>query len=117
MDHPNFKELWKNQPSSTPDIATLNASLNTYKRKNLRNMILAFASQLIPIIVCILIWIYYDSAYITTKLGLSLIIVGILLFLFNYSSFLSNFQRINTSASNKEHLQNLSKQPSSVIYS
>lgn len=109
MDNHNFnmKDIWQGQKVSAPDVEEILANVRAFKRDNFRKMVLAFISQIIPIIATVFVLIYVKPMFLTTKLGIILLLVAIVLYLFQYGSFYSYFQKLDNMSSNKVYLQNL----------
>lgn len=77
----DFKELWNRGKASAPDVSEIFARANrmnlAMRRKIWRgNIVLS-----ITILLMIFVWWYYQPQFITTKIGLILIIGAILAFL------------------------------------
>ena len=77
----DFKELWNRGKASTPDVSEIFAKANQLNRR-IRNKIWRGNIILsLTILFMIFIWWYYQPQMITTKIGLTLVILAILSFL------------------------------------
>ncbi|UUF15121.1 MULTISPECIES: hypothetical protein [Flavobacterium] len=110
MDNDNnidFKDLWKKQSVSQPDMQDLLVRVNKFKRAGLRSLwitnILLFATTAFIVFV----WIYYQPQFILTKIGIIVTILAMMIYLFVYNKLLSTYKNIETTQTNQEYLQNL----------
>ena len=109
MDNNNidFKDLWKKQTVSQPDMEDLLARLQQFKKTSLRclwitNLLLFATSAFI-----IFIWFYYQPQFISTKIGIVLTILAMMIYLLVYNKLLGNYKNIATTQTNQEYLQKL----------
>jgi predicted signal transduction protein with EAL and GGDEF domain len=109
MDNNNidFKDLWKKQTVNQPDMEDLLARLQQFKKVGLRclwitNLLLFATSAFI-----IFIWFYYQPQFISTKIGIVLTILGMMIYLLVYNKLLGNYKNIATTQTNQEYLQKL----------
>jgi 4-amino-4-deoxy-L-arabinose transferase-like glycosyltransferase len=110
MDNDNnidFKDLWKKQSVSQPDMQDLLARLTKFKKAGLRNLwiinILLFATSAF----IVFIWIYYQPQFFSTKFGIIFTILAMMIYLFAHNKLLSQYKNIETTQTNQEYLQNL----------
>ncbi|MDB4922390.1 hypothetical protein [Mucilaginibacter sp.] len=77
----DFKELWNRGKASAPDVSEIFAKADRLNRK-IRNKILRGNIILsLTIVLTAFIWWYYQPQMITTKIGLILMIIAIVVFL------------------------------------
>ena len=107
MDTNNFKDLWQKQTTSQPGIEDFLLRLKNFKRANVRKIIITNILLLVTCGFIIYIWYYYQPRLLTTKLGIILTILAILIFLFSYNKLFSIYTRIDQSQSNNNYLKNL----------
>jgi len=103
----NFKDLWKKQTINQPDIQDLLTRVSKFKKAALRslwisNILLGLTSAFI-----IFIWIYYQPQFISTKIGIVLVILAMVIYLFVYNKLLSSYKNIDATQTNQEYLQKL----------
>ncbi|WP_343615471.1 hypothetical protein [Flavobacterium sp.] len=103
----NFKDLWKKQTINQPDIQDLLTRVSKFKKAALRslwisNILLGLTSAFI---ICI--WIYYQPQFISTKIGIVLVILAMVIYLFVYNKLLSSYKNIDATQTNQEYLQKL----------
>ncbi|CAA9197525.1 hypothetical protein FLA105534_01687 [Flavobacterium bizetiae] len=109
MDNNNidFKDLWKKQAVNKPNIEDLLARLKQFKKASLRslwrtNILLAVTSAFI-----IFIWYRYQPEFISTKIGIILAILAMVMYVGVYNRVLSTFKNIDSTQTNQEYLQQL----------
>lgn len=109
MDNNNidFKDLWKKQAVNKPNIEDLLARLKQFKKASLRslwrtNILLAATSAFI-----IFIWYRYQPEFISTKIGIILAILAMVMYVGVYNRVLSTFKHIDSTQTNQEYLQQL----------
>ncbi|MFH7002863.1 hypothetical protein [Flavobacterium bizetiae] len=109
MDNNNidFKDLWKKQAVNKPNIEDLLARLKQFKKASLRslwrtNILLAGTSAFI-----IFIWYRYQPEFISTKIGIILAILAMVMYVGVYNRVLSTFKNIDSTQTNQEYLQQL----------
>lgn len=109
MDNNNidFKDLWKKQTVNKPNIEDLLARLKQFKKASLRslwrtNILLAATSAFI-----IFIWYRYQPEFISSKIGIILTILAMVMYVGVYNKVLSTFKNIDSTHTNQEYLQQL----------
>lgn len=103
----DFKDLWKKQPVSQPNIEELLSKLKHFKRTSLRILII---TNILLIATCLFIgfiWYYFQPQYTTTKIGIILTILAMVIYLFVYNKLILIYQNIDNTQSNNEYLQKL----------
>ena len=103
----DFKALWQQQPVSQPDMKDLMARLHQFKQSNIRRLI---KTNILLIATCLFIgfiWYYYQPQFITTKMGIVITILAMVIFLFVYNSMFALFNKIDDTSDNTHYLQNL----------
>src|SRR5215203_5488049 len=109
MDSNNidFKDLWKKQAVSQPNIEDLLARLKQFKKAGLKslwitNIILAATSAFI-----VFVWYYYQPQFISTKIGIVLVILAMVIYVAVYNRLLGVYKDIDTTQTNQEYLNKL----------
>jgi len=103
----DFKNLWKQQTAEKPSIEELLGKLKGFKKENIRKLV---ATNILLIITCIfigLIWYYYQPQMLTTKIGIVVVILAMVIFLIAYNQLFMNFYRLDNNLTNNEYLQSL----------
>jgi hypothetical protein len=103
----DFKDLWKKQTVSQPNIEDLLSRLKQFKKANLRSLwktnILLFATSAFILFV----WYYYQPQFISSKIGIVLAIIAMTMYVLVYNRSLKDFKDIDTTQTNHEYLQKL----------
>ncbi|CAC9973381.1 hypothetical protein [Flavobacterium panici] len=110
MDNDNnidFKDLWKKQSVSQPDMQDLLARVNKFKRAGLRSLWITNMLLFATTAFIVFVWIYYQPQFISTKIGIIVTILAMMIYLFVYNKLLSTYKSIETTQTNQEYLQNL----------
>ncbi|MDR6763017.1 membrane protein YdbS with pleckstrin-like domain [Flavobacterium sp. 2755] len=110
MDNDNnidFKDLWKKQSVSQPDMQDLLVRVNKFKRAGLRSLWITNMLLFATTAFIVFVWIYYQPQFISTKIGIILTILAMMIYLFVYNKLLSAYKNIETTQTNQEYLQNL----------
>ncbi|MCF8255900.1 MAG: hypothetical protein K9H61_09700 [Bacteroidia bacterium] len=103
----NFNELWAKQTSPPPNTENLLVQVKKLKKANLRKLLLTNILLLATSIFIILIWVKYQPQFISTKIGIILIILAMTIFLFVYNKSYSLFKNGKNWQSNKDYLKDL----------
>lgn len=109
MDNNNidFKDLWKKQAVSQPDMEDLLSRLKKFKKANLRSLwrtnILLFAASAFILFV----WYYYQPQFISSKIGIVLGIVAMAMYVLVYNRSLKDFKNSDATHTNHDYLQQL----------
>jgi len=103
----NFKDLWQKQKISPANMDDLLLKLNQYKKVNLRKLILSNFLLLATSAFIVFIWYNNPAQLLTTKIGIVLVILAMLIFLFVYNQLFPSLKRLDSKQSNNNYLQNL----------
>lgn len=104
MSSDNFKSLWNQQSTAMPDTKLLLEKAMGLKKKT-RNKIIAMNLLLFATSVFIIaIIIYYDPQMITTKLGVVLTIIAMVVFVSATNMMNKDVFKNNATSSTKEYL-------------
>ncbi|AWK03224.1 hypothetical protein HYN56_02900 [Flavobacterium crocinum] len=103
----DFKDLWKKQSVSQPDMKDLLLRVGKFKKTALRSLwitnILLFATGAF----IIFIWMYYQPQFISTKIGIVLTILAMVIYVLVYNRLLKIYNSIDAEQSNHDYLQKL----------
>ena len=103
----DFKNLWKQQTVSPPNIEELLSKLNHFKKISLRKLILTNVLLIATIAFIIFIGYYYQPEFVSTKIGIILNILAMMIFLLVYNKLAVFYKTIDGTQSNSEYLQKL----------
>lgn len=103
----DFKNIWKQQTSNKPNLEELLGKLKKFRNQNLRKLILANVALVTTSILIAFIWYIYQPQMITTKIGIVLVILAMVIFLLAYNKMFMIFYKIDQTQTNSEYLQSL----------
>lgn len=103
----DLKNIWKQHSSEQPDKTELLAKLKRYKKANLRKIALTNIALLLTCGFIIFVWIYFQPQYISTKIGIILCVLGMLLYLWFYNRLTRCLKTIDSTDSTHDYVQNL----------
>ena len=109
MDNNNidFKDLWKKQTINQPNIEDLMARLKQFKKAAVRSLWFANFLLAITSVFIIFIWYYFQPQFISTKIGIVLVILSMAFYLTFYNRLMNNYKNIDANQTNHEYLQKL----------
>lgn len=103
----NFNELWSKQKTGKPDTQDLVSKMNKFKTANLKRLILTNLKLIATSLFIILVWVYYQPQLITTKIGIILCVLAMVIFLIAYNQSFTLFRKTSNALSNAEYLKDL----------
>ncbi|EFK36322.1 Uncharacterised protein [Chryseobacterium gleum] len=103
----DFKNIWKQQTSNKPNMEELLGKLKKFRNQNLRRLVFANIGLIATSLLILFIWYHYQPEMITTKIGIVLVVLGMVIFLLAYNKMFMVFYKIDQTQSNNEYLQNL----------
>ena len=87
-DNLDFKLLWKEQKSEIPNVKEVIENGKKYKKKQFVKLLFLNAILLLTSIFIAFIWYFYQPERITTKIGIIIVIFGMLVYLFIYNKMI-----------------------------
>lgn len=105
----NLKELWNKQDTAIPDTKELFEKMNAFKKNNFRKVVLTNGLLILTSTFIIFIWYYFQPEMISTKLGIVLVILAMVLFLFVSNQTLPLLAKVDYDLDSKESLKQLLK--------
>jgi amino acid permease len=108
-DNIDFKGLWAKQAVGLPDADDLFLKLHHLKKSNLKKLVLTNLVLIATSVFIVYIWYYFQPQFISTKIGIVLTILAMVVYLFAYNQLLPSFRKTTTDLSNQEYLQTLMK--------
>ena len=103
----DFKDLWKQQAVNPPNIEELLSKLKQFKRVSLRKLIITNMLLVATSAFIVFIWYKYQPEFISTKIGIVLVIFAMMVYLFVYNKIGTFYKTIDSAQSNSEYLQKL----------
>ena len=101
----DFKVLWSKQTAAQPKIDELFSNFAKIKKKNLKTIVAVNLSMAATIVYILFLGFYFEPKMLSTKIGISMIILGIIIYLFFYNKLIPSFKKISENMSNSEFLQ------------
>ena len=105
----DLKKIWNTQKVETPNVEVLYAKANKLKSKSFIKLIVVNVTLLLTIAFIGFIWYYYQPEFVTTKVGIILTILAIIIFLLPFNKQFSLLSKSKTEPTIKEFLQQLIK--------
>lgn len=103
----DFKNIWKQQASNKPNMEELLGRLKKFRNENLRRLIFTNIALIATCLGIAFIWFRYQPQMVTTKIGIVLVILAMVIFLLAYNRMFMFFYKTDTTQSNNEYLQSL----------
>lgn len=103
----DFKDLWKKQSVSQPNMKDLLERVNTFKKAALRSLWIVNILLLTTSAFIIFIWIYYQPQFVSTKIGIIVTILAMMLYVFVYNKLSGEYKNIDSTQTNQEYLHKL----------
>lgn len=103
----DFKNLWKQQAVSPPNMEELLSKLKHFKKISMRKLILTNALLIATSVIIIFFWYYFQPEFISTKIGIVLNILAMMIFLLISNKLAVFYKTIDDTQSNSEYLQKL----------
>jgi hypothetical protein len=103
----DFKDLWKKQSVSQPNFEDLLARLKQFKKAALRSLWITNVLLIATSIFIAVIWYYYQPQFVSTKIGIIITILTMMMYLVIYNRLLDAYKNIDSTQTNQEYVQNL----------
>lgn len=100
----NLNELWSKQTTKPPQTEELLSKFDKIKRKNLTKLIAVNILMVATIAFIIFIWLHFEPKLITTKIGIVLTLLGIIIYMLVYNQLIPYLRKINENQSNTQFL-------------
>ena len=105
----DLKALWNQQESEVPDMNELLRKAKKLKKAHLSRLIISNVLLMMTVAFVVFIWHSYQPEMLTTKLGIILVILAIVLYLFAYNQMIPILVKANFKMSNRQYLQQFLK--------
>jgi predicted membrane-bound mannosyltransferase len=106
-DNIDFKNLWKQQIVSKPNLEEFMAQLIKFKKVGLRTYWITTAVLAVTTVVLVCIWVFYRPQFTSTKIGLVLTILAMVVYFVVYNRVLNPSHYVDVVQSNQNYVQNL----------
>lgn len=108
-DSIDFKQIWSQQKSDIPATDQLLKKAAKFKRKQLFQLIILNVPLITTCIFIGFIWYYYQPQLITSKIGIVLTILAMMLYLIVSNTMIPLLRKHNSTVDNQTYLQQLLK--------
>ena len=105
----NFNELWLAQKTEQPSAKDFLLKINAYKRKNRNKIILLNLVLLFVSLFIVFIWYYFQPELITTKIGMVVVILSMVIFMFSQNKSLTILKKTDETEDIQHYLKTLLK--------
>jgi predicted signal transduction protein with EAL and GGDEF domain len=112
----DLKKIWNAQKIETPKVEILYTKANKLKSRSFLKLILVSITLLLTIAFIGFIWYYYQPELVTTKIGIILTILAMLIFLLPFNKQFSLLMKNKAEPNSKEYLQELIKLKKMQVY-
>lgn len=108
-DNIDFKQYWNKQKIETTESKELIKKANAFKRKMRFNLIIANVILLATCMLMSFVWFYYQPLFLSTKIGILLCIIAMLIYLTFRNTMAPLLSRDYPELDTKTHLKQLLK--------
>jgi predicted signal transduction protein with EAL and GGDEF domain len=112
----DLKKIWNAQKIETPKVEILYTKANKLKSRSFLKLILVSITLLLTVAFIGFIWYYYQPELVTTKIGIILTILAMLIFLLPFNKQFSLLMKNKAEPNSKEYLQELIKLKKMQVY-
>jgi hypothetical protein len=103
----NLKELWDRQSSTHPNSDELFIKINSLQKANLKKLILTNVLMFVTAFLICLVWYYFHPQMLTTKMGIILVILAMIIYLSVYNQSIPLLKKMDPTLTNNDYLKNL----------
>src|SRR6201985_2364240 len=103
----NFNELWAGQKTSAPNTEDLFLKINRFKKDTIKKLLFTNIMLAATTAFIIFVWVHYQPEFLSTKIGIVLTILAMMLYILVYNKSYSLLKKADAAQSNSEHLKNL----------
>lgn len=103
----DFKELWNRGKSNVPDVSEVFAKADQLNRKTRNKIWRGNVALSLTVLFMVFIWWYYQPQLITTKIGLTLVIIAIVVFLATTNQMIPLLAKTNVETDSQHFLEQM----------
>ena len=103
----DFKELWNRGKSNAPDVSEVFAKADQLNRKTRNKIWRGNVLLSLTVLFMVFIWWYYQPQLITTKIGLTLVIIAIVVFLATTNQMIPLLVKTNVETDSQHFLEQM----------
>jgi uncharacterized membrane protein len=111
-----LKKIWNKQKIETPRVEILYTKANKLKSRSYLRLILVNITLLLTITFIGFIWYYYQPELVTTKIGIILAILAMIIFVLSFNKQFSLLSKNKTEINSKEYLHQLIRLKETQVY-
>lgn len=103
----DLKKIWGKQYIPIIDVQEVLKKIETYKRSKIKKAVMLNVILFFTILFILFIWIYFKPQFISTKIGIVLTVVAMLIVIFFNNKMKNTLSKVNENQSNEAYLKNL----------
>lgn len=103
----DFKKLWQGQKVSMPNMEEVLKKISQFKKSALRKLIFINVALVVTSLFIVFIWYKYQPQFISTKIGIVLIILAMVIYLLQYNKLFGNLSKMDSTQNSSAYLQQL----------
>jgi len=103
----DLKTIWQLQSIRQPNVTEWKTKLAHYKNSLLIRTIIVNALLGLTIVLIMIIWFKVKPQFITTSVGILLMILAMVIFIFSNNKLIPLYKKLNATQSNHDYLENL----------
>ena len=103
----DLKKLWDKQEATIPDIEEFFEKIQKFKMNNLKKLIIANILLILTSAFIVFIWHSYQPDMLSTKIGIFLIILAMVLYMFVYNQMIPILVKVDHQINSRQYLQQL----------
>lgn len=112
----DLKKIWNTQKIETPKVEVLYSTANKLKTRSFLKLIGINIILLLTIVFISFIWYYFQPELVTTKIGIILIILAMIIFLLPFNKQFSLLAKNKTEPNSKEYIKQLIKLKEAQVF-
>lgn len=101
----NFQDIWNNKKTEVPNVQEIKSKAEKYRKKQIINDIRLIACLSLTFIFITGIWIFLDVQLFSTRFGIMLILLSIVIYVYLFWQKMNILRQINPSTSNQDYLK------------
>lgn len=103
----DLKAIWQLQSIRQPNVTEWKTKLGNYKNSLLIRTIIVNALLGLTIALIMIIWFKAKPQFITTSIGISLMILAMVIFIFSNNKLIPLYKKLDATQSNHDYLEKL----------
>ncbi len=112
----NFREIWNKKNTDIPSIEEVKTKAENYRKRQILKDVGMMVMMFLSAITIIIVWISARFSFFTTKLGIMLLLTGVLSFIYLIYQKVNILKKVKTTTTNQEYLLTMKKAEQQQIY-